>query len=177
MQEVINDNTIYLYFFQFPRVIQPALFRHWQELGLNTADKNPKKINMTMFFLFFVFFFNKYCVYVFVLLFTYAYSYVGFKSSLELGCNVWCFPTLNKAYCIVLYCIVPVIRNMWKWFLYLFLFVLGFRSSFVLVIFLLLFILSPHNVKTFYDTQTHYTCVILITVVGQSGILLNTCTM
>jgi hypothetical protein len=27
---------------------------------------------------------NKYCVHVFVLLFTYAYSYVGFKSSLEL---------------------------------------------------------------------------------------------
>jgi hypothetical protein len=23
---------------------------------------------------------------------------------LSLGCNVWYFPTLNKAYCIVLYC-------------------------------------------------------------------------
>jgi len=31
-----------------------------------------------------VFFFYKYCVHVFVLLFFYAYSYVGFKSSLEL---------------------------------------------------------------------------------------------
>ena len=36
-----------------------------------------ENFNMTMFF-----FFNKYCVHV--LLFIYAYSYVGFKSSLEL---------------------------------------------------------------------------------------------
>ena len=32
----------------------------------------------------FLFFFNKYCVHVFVLLFIYAYSHVGFKSSSEL---------------------------------------------------------------------------------------------
>ena len=33
---------------------------------------------------FFGVFFYKYCVHVFVLLFIYAYSYVGFKTSLEL---------------------------------------------------------------------------------------------
>ena len=40
----------------------------------------------------------------FIWLFVCAYSYVRFKSPLEFGVIiVWFFPTLNKAYCIVLY--------------------------------------------------------------------------
>ena len=59
-----------------------------------------------------VFFLQILCA-CFVLLFVYAYSYVGFKSSLAPACViiVWFFPTLNKAYCIVLYCIVFYMRH------------------------------------------------------------------
>ena len=49
----------------------------------------------------------------FISLFVYAYSYVGLKSPLAPACViiVWFFPTLNKAYCIVLYCIVFYMRH------------------------------------------------------------------